>query len=103
VPFSKYPKLETTGGSAQITASSYTDAVCGQHDIIVVNSGGQYVALSSSCTHACCTVSWTGSELHCPCHSATFNLQGKCTNGKASKNLEVLSTCSDSTGVYVTT
>lgn len=87
-----------------MSASGYSDPVCGQKGIIVVyQAPGQFVALSSSCTHACCTVAWTGSELHCPCHSATFDLTGKCTNGRASQNLQVLQNCADSTGVYVTT
>jgi Rieske Fe-S protein len=78
------------------------DPVCGQSGVIVVNDGGTFAALSSSCTHTCCTVAWTGSELQCPCHGATFDVQGHCTNGRATQNLQVLPTCSDATGVYVT-
>lgn len=91
------------GGTASVTASGYSDPVCGQNNIIVIATGpGQYVALSSSCTHACCTVSWTGSELHCPCHGTTFNTAGQCTNGRTSQPLQSLQTCADATGVYVT-
>lgn len=87
----------------QIQPSGYSDPVCGQNNVIVVNSSGKYIALSSSCTHACCTVSFNGSSLHCPCHGATFDVTtGQCTNGRASQSLQVLQTCADSNGVYVT-
>jgi nitrite reductase/ring-hydroxylating ferredoxin subunit len=103
LPFSQYSQLQNAGGSVQITPNSYSDPVCGQNNIIVVNSGGKYYALSSSCTHACCTVSFNGSSLHCPCHGASFDVTtGQCTNGRAGQSLQMLTVCSDSTGVYVT-
>jgi nitrite reductase/ring-hydroxylating ferredoxin subunit len=104
LPFSQYPQLQTSGGSVQITPGNYSDPVCGQNNIIVVQtSSGKYAALSSSCTHACCTVSFNGSDLHCPCHGASFDVTtGQCTNGRAGQSLQVLQTCVDSNGVYVT-
>jgi nitrite reductase/ring-hydroxylating ferredoxin subunit len=103
LPFSQYSQLQQSGGSVQITPSGYTDPVCGQNNIIVVNMSGKYYALSSSCTHACCTVSFNGSSLHCPCHGASFDVTtGQCTNGRASQPLPLLQTCSDADGVYVT-
>jgi Rieske Fe-S protein len=103
VSFSKYPNLNKSGGSASLKASGYSDPTCGQNGVIVVYQGpGEFLALSSSCTHACCAVSFNGSSLHCPCHGATFNLSGKCTNGVTSRALQTLPTCADANGVYVT-
>jgi Rieske Fe-S protein len=103
LPFSQYPQLMTVGGSASVNANGYSDPVCGQSGIIVVyESPGKYVALSSSCTHACCQVSFTGTEFHCPCHGATFDLTGQPMNGRASQPLPSLTVCSDATGVHVT-
>jgi nitrite reductase/ring-hydroxylating ferredoxin subunit len=103
LPFSQYSQLQQAGGSVQITPN-YSDPVCGQNNIIVVKtSAGKYAALSSSCTHACCIVSFNGSSLHCPCHGASFDVtSGQCTNGRAGQALQVLPVCNDTNGVYVT-
>jgi Rieske Fe-S protein len=103
LPFSKYPQLQQSGGSVTLNANNYSDPTCGQSNIIVFENGGSYTALSTSCTHACCTVSFTGSGFSCPCHGAKFDLTGKCTNGRAGRPLASLTVCADSTGVYVTT
>lgn len=105
VLFSSHPNLNKSGGSALVNASGYQDPTCGQSGIIVVYQGpGQFAALSSSCTHACCNVSLSSTKLHCPCHGATFDITtGKCTNGVTNIALQVLTTCADANGVYVTT
>ncbi len=50
----------------------------------VVNDGGQIRALSSVCTHMGCTLyfrpDWK--DLRCPCHGASFNLEGELANGR---------------------
>ena len=50
----------------------------------VVNDGGQIRALSSVCTHMGCTLyfrpDWK--DLRCPCHGASFDLQGQLANGR---------------------
>jgi len=99
--FSQYSQLMSAGGSVAVQGPGYSDPTCGQPDIVVVNQGGSYVALSAACTHACCTVSYTGSSLHCPCHGASFDLTGNCTNGRAGAPLAKLTVCADSTGVTV--
>jgi hypothetical protein len=38
LPFSQYPQLQQSGGSAQIQPSSYSDPVCQQNDIIVAQT-----------------------------------------------------------------
>jgi cytochrome b6-f complex iron-sulfur subunit len=94
--------LKNSGGSVATTASGYSDPACGQNNIIVVNNGGTYVALSASCPHACCTVDFTGSDFHCPCHGATFDLTGKSTSSRTNQPLQNLTVCSDANGVYIT-
>jgi Rieske Fe-S protein len=84
-------------------ANGYSDPNCGKNQIIVIcQSQGTYVALSTSCTHACCTVSFTGSGFRCPCHGATFDINGKTTSFIAPANLPSLPVCADSNGVHVT-
>jgi len=50
----------------------------------VVNDAGQIRALSSVCTHMGCTLyfrpDWK--DLRCPCHGASFDLQGQLANGR---------------------
>jgi len=100
--FAQYPALKNVGASVNVTATGYSDPVCGQGNIIVFQkSPGTYVAFSSSCTHSCCILGYTGSELLCPCDGATFDLTGATTSGRTSVNLAALAVCSDDNGVYV--
>jgi thiosulfate dehydrogenase (quinone) large subunit len=102
--FSQYPQLMNVGGSVTLNASGYSDPNCGQNQIIVFQpSAGKYTALSTSCTHSCCPVSFTGSGFKCPCHGAEFDLEGKVTRGPANSPLPSLTVCADTCGVYVTT
>jgi nitrite reductase/ring-hydroxylating ferredoxin subunit len=100
--FAQYPALKNVGGSANVTATGYSDPACQQGNIFVFQkSPGTYVALSSSCTHQCCILGYTGSELLCPCDGATFDLTGATTSGRTSVNLAALAVCSDANGVTV--
>ncbi|MDG6988107.1 MAG: Rieske (2Fe-2S) protein [Nitrososphaerota archaeon] len=40
---------------------------------ILVDYGGQWRAFSALCTHAGCTVDFTGSQIYCPCHGGSFS------------------------------
>ncbi len=101
--FAKYPALERMGGSAFVVAPGYADPVCQQDAIIVAQpSAGQYVALSSSCTHACCSVRFTGNDFVCPCHGSRYATDGNVTVGPAVSPLQKLAVCADTCGVYVT-
>jgi Rieske Fe-S protein len=109
LPFSQYPALMTAGGSAAKIVNNYADPNCGnqanlgQANIIVINTGSGYSALSTACTHSCCPVNIQGSELHCPCHGQNFDFKGNPTTGnRTNQPLPSLQVCSDSTGVYVT-
>lgn len=94
------------GGSVSKVVNGYTDPNCGfifGPNVIVINTGSGYSALSTGCTHSCCAVSIQGSELHCPCHGQNFDFQGNpTTGGRTNTPLSKLQVCSDSTGVYVT-
>ena len=99
---SQYPALAQVGGGVALTDNRYSDPVCGQNGLIVLQpSQGKFVALSTSCTHACCTVNLQGGQLFCPCHASTFDLQGNVTGGPAPPSLPSLPVCSDGQNVYV--
>jgi cytochrome b6-f complex iron-sulfur subunit len=58
--------------------------------VIVINTdGNNWVALSSTCTHQACTVTYNSSQmvLPCPCHGSVFNLSGGVLRGPASRPL----------------
>ena len=51
---------------------------------LLLNLAGQWNAFSATCTHQPCTVKYTGSQIHCPCHGANFNANnGAVLNGPA--------------------
>ena len=53
------------------------------HHVIVVNSGGRFVALSDICTHQGCSVYYnkSGNDFVCPCHGGTYNISGQVIAG----------------------
>jgi nitrite reductase/ring-hydroxylating ferredoxin subunit len=101
--FAQYPQLAGPWGSVQAIAPGYSDPVCGQANVIVVSgpSPGSAIALSGSCTLACCILAFDGTQLVCPCHDATFDLGGHCTSGFAPP-LVMLAVCVDAEGITVT-
>jgi len=56
-----------------------------QNNVIIINNGGSYIALSSVCTHSGCDISYNASNnnLPCPCHGSLFSLSGSVLNGPA--------------------
>jgi len=62
-------------------------------DVIVINSAGTYLALSVTCTHSGCNVSYNASagNLPCPCHGSVFSTAGAVLNGPATSPLSVYS------------
>ena len=58
--------------------------------IIVANTSGGYIALSSECTHQGCTVSYNSASnnLPCACHGSVFSTNGSVVNGPATAALK---------------
>lgn len=56
-----------------------------RNNVIIINSGGNYIALSSVCTHQGCQVTYNASNnnLPCPCHGSLFSTKGSVLNGPA--------------------
>lgn len=54
-------------------------------DGYVVNDAGEIRALSSVCTHMGCTLQYREAwqDLRCPCHGASFDLNGELANGRS--------------------
>ena len=59
-------------------------------DGFVVNDGGEVRALSSVCTHMQCTLQFRPDwqDLRCPCHGASFDLQGRLANSRSRWRVE---------------
>lgn len=60
-------------------------------NVIVINTGGgNYVALSSICTHQGCTVGYNSGagNIQCPCHGSVYATSGSVLNGPAPKALK---------------
>ncbi len=51
--------------------------------VIIVNTGGSFVALSDICTHQGCSVFYNkgGNDFVCPCHGGTYNINGQVIAG----------------------
>ncbi|MGA1868052.1 MAG: ubiquinol-cytochrome c reductase iron-sulfur subunit [bacterium] len=60
--------------------------------IVVIHTEGGIHALSAVCTHLGCIVNWDSASgtLICPCHKATYDLQGNVLSGPAPKSLFTL-------------
>jgi thiosulfate dehydrogenase [quinone] large subunit len=54
-------------------AAYYRDPANGSADIVVHESNGKFSAHSAVCTHAGCTVGYSGGQLVCPCHGSIFD------------------------------
>jgi len=76
---SKYADLNNAGGFVI------------EGNIIIANVGNDtFIALSKTCTHAGCTVSYSASNNNfpCPCHGSVFSTSGSVVNGPASSPLK---------------
>ena len=68
--------------------ATYNDPSDGQPDIAVRLSDGKLKAYSAVCTHAGCTVGFSGGVIACPCHGATYDPNnGNVTGGPAPQGL----------------
>ena len=74
----KYTQLGESGGSVKVK------------DIIIINTGEEFIALSSICTHQGCVVSYSSDDnnLPCPCHGSVFSISGSVLEGPADSPLK---------------
>lgn len=72
------PGARRLGSSSQLPrgqAAHYTDPSNGQPDILIRDSSGHLKAFSAVCTHAGCTVGYSGGQIVCPCHGGTYSAE----------------------------
>jgi nitrite reductase/ring-hydroxylating ferredoxin subunit len=73
--FAQFPALANGGGSVVVDVQD-------RFPIVVVRTGdASALALSATCTHAGCIMSWNGMAVHCPCHNASFSSTGAVLGG----------------------
>ena len=97
-PRRRGPRKYNKGGDTQSYVRSIDNIRRGHGGVLKVgkdkiavwkSSRGQVHALSASCTHAGCTVTWNNADLtwDCPCHGSMFSADGKVIHGPAVKPL----------------
>ncbi len=70
-----------------LVGQSRTVALRGE-PVLVIREEAKVVALSAVCTHQACAVRYEGDGVVlCPCHRATFDLNGNVTGGPAPQPL----------------
>ncbi|MBI4420363.1 MAG: Rieske (2Fe-2S) protein [Gemmatimonadetes bacterium] len=78
-----FTQLERPGGHLKIRPAGTETTL-----YVIATGEGRFVVLSSICTHLSCTVRVEGTELRCPCHGSTFDLEGKVLLGPATRPLQ---------------
>ncbi|MGR3319014.1 MAG: QcrA and Rieske domain-containing protein [Candidatus Anammoxibacter sp.] len=71
--------------------------------IILANTPDGFKAISTTCTHLGCQVSWESSKnvFICPCHNAFFDTDGNVISGPAPKPLERFEVILDNDNIFV--
>ncbi len=79
----------TAGGVEQFAPASVTAIPQGGFFLSRLEDGG-FLALSRTCTHLGCSVTWNEAEgkFVCPCHGSSFNLQGEVLTSPAPRPLD---------------
>jgi len=74
----KYSSLLSAGGFVK------------EGDLIIINTGDEYIALSNICTHQGCVVSYDSEDnnLPCPCHGSLYSISGSVLEGPAENPLK---------------
>lgn len=89
------PADEPTPVTIRVTrADGYAQVVDRQVVFLVKTGDTEVTALSSTCTHLGCRVSWDATEqtLKCPCHGGVFDRTGAVTAGPPPAPLATLAT-----------
>lgn len=80
-------------GAADELAVGEAKVVKGEGDpVLVIHTDTGFLAFSAVCTHLGCIVEWDGErrQIHCPCHAASFDLNGNVLGGPAPKALPAM-------------
>ena len=87
--------LDDTTLTIDLTAAKYSNlgsAGCfvKEGEIIIINTGDEFIALSNICTHQGCTVSYDPGDnnLPCPCHGSVYSTSGSVLQGPADAPLK---------------
>ena len=86
-----------SGGAASAITASAPKYVSSAQAYVCRDAGGLY-AMSSVCTHAGCKVTHETSSFYCPCHGASFDLDGQNPTYPAPSPLKHYEMCVDSSG-----
>ncbi|MDA4128270.1 MAG: Rieske (2Fe-2S) protein [Thaumarchaeota archaeon] len=71
---------------------------------ILIKFNGQWKAFVATCTHAPCTVQFTGSSIYCPCHDGQFDPNnGAVTRGPPPRPLPEFSVLVQNGSIFVLT
>ena len=62
----------------------------GKPILVIKTAEDHYVAFSAICTHLGCIVKWNAGskQIHCPCHAAVFDVNGKVVSGPPPRPLQ---------------
>lgn len=95
-----YVYLAPLNAVAGKTYAYFTHPTYGES--ILINYGGSWRAFSAVCTHAGCTVDFTGTSIYCPCHAASFSpTNGAVQGGPAPTRLSEYGVLVQNGGLYV--
>ncbi len=88
----KYSNLGPAGGFVK------------EGDLIIINTGDEFVALSSICTHQGCGVSYSSEDnnLPCPCHGSVYSTSGSVLEGPAENPLRKYELSQDADTLTIT-
>jgi menaquinol-cytochrome c reductase iron-sulfur subunit len=94
VPIDDLPDDEPTPVTIRVTREDGYNQVVDRQVVFFVKSGSSITALSSTCTHLGCRVSWDSSSetLKCPCHGGVFDKTGAVKSGPPPAPLAKLQT-----------
>ena len=71
---------------------------------LLLSLSGEWKAFSATCTHAPCTVGYSGSQIQCPCHGGIFNpSNGDVLSGPPPARLPEYGVLIQGADLYVTT
>jgi Rieske Fe-S protein len=94
---------QPTPVTIRVTREDGYSQVVDRQVVFLVKSGTQVTALSSTCTHLGCRVSWDADAqaLKCPCHGGVFDRTGAVKAGPPPAPLETLPTRVEGGQVHV--